>query len=151
MLNATVSRSNQCKPRREPMSKTWVEQQVSSDEGMRIFQQEQLILEVTAMIERLMEDKAITRAVMAEKLGKSRGHVSQLLDGGANMTLRTVSDMFFALGRALVVTDRPIGLPTPTRPKDVMFRVDDGGLVTVNPPVLVASGALSSSKGGIAA
>ncbi|WLD10858.1 helix-turn-helix transcriptional regulator [Planctellipticum variicoloris] len=40
----------------------------------------------------------MTRSELADRLGKSKGHITQILDGTANLTLRTVSDVFFALG-----------------------------------------------------
>jgi transcriptional regulator with XRE-family HTH domain len=76
---------------------------------MRLFQQEWLILEVTELIASLMEEKGIRKKDMAEELGRSKGYVTQLLDGRANMTLRTVSDVMWALGCSLEVDAKAIG------------------------------------------
>ena len=77
----------------------------STSEGDRVWQQERAILEATERLCELMERDNVTRSDLAYRLGKSRGFVSQILNGEANMTLRTLSDAFFALGRAVHITD----------------------------------------------
>lgn len=59
---------------------------------------EELTFDVTEEILVIMEDKEITKKELAEKLGKSKAYISQLLSGSKNMTLRTLSDVCFALG-----------------------------------------------------
>jgi transcriptional regulator with XRE-family HTH domain len=66
---------------------------------MRLFQQERAIYEVTELIESVMAELGVTRAELARRLGKSKGWVTQLLDGEANKTIRTVADAFAVLGR----------------------------------------------------
>jgi hypothetical protein len=83
--------------------KTQIEQFVKDVEAMRLFQQERVILEATSEICDAMEEQGITRSQLAERLGKSKGYVSQLLDGRQNMTLRTLADVFLALGLAVHV------------------------------------------------
>jgi len=79
-------------------------------ETTRFYYQEKLILEVTEVISGLMKKKMMNRTKLAELLGKSRGHVTQLLDGTANMTLRTISDVFVALGAEFNVSAVPLNL-----------------------------------------
>lgn len=74
-------------------------------QGMRLYQQERAILDVTELICQLMDEEHVTRSVLAGRLGRSKGYVTQLLDGRANMTVRTISDVFVALGRALHFQD----------------------------------------------
>lgn len=76
-----------------------------TEQGMRLYQQERAILDVTELICQLMDEEHVTRSVLAGRLGRSRGYVTQLLDGRANMTVRTISDVFVALGRALHFQD----------------------------------------------
>jgi len=83
------------------MRKSQIEQLVEDAEGMRLFQQERVILDVTERICEIMEQRGITRKRLAEELGTSRSFVTQLLDGSRNMTLRTLSDVFLALGYAV--------------------------------------------------
>lgn len=64
----------------------------------RIMSQEDLIMEVTETICELLEKEKISRKELANRLGKSKGFVSQLLNGGRNLTLRTVADILHVLG-----------------------------------------------------
>ena len=75
----------------------------STPEGARSLRQEEFILEVTEQICKLMKHEGISRQKLAERMGKSKGRISQLLDGEANLTLRTLSDIFAALGHKVVV------------------------------------------------
>lgn len=80
------------------MSKTLVEEYVEDPNRMRLFQQERAILEVTELIESLMIELGVSRAELAKRLGKTRGWVTQLLDGDSNKTIRTLADTFAVLG-----------------------------------------------------
>lgn len=70
-----------------------------SDENLRYFVQEELILEATESIWEQLNSQGVTKTELAEKLGTSQSHVTQLLSGSRNMTLRTLADIAFALGR----------------------------------------------------
>jgi transcriptional regulator with XRE-family HTH domain len=65
----------------------------------KLLAQEVLITEVTEAIWRTMEEVGITKAELAKKMEVTKGHVSQLLNGSRNMTLRTLADICFALDR----------------------------------------------------
>jgi len=69
-----------------------------SEELRRIFAQEELILDVAEAIWAEMEKRNWTKRQLAEQLARSPAHVTQLLNGGRNMTLRTLSDISYALG-----------------------------------------------------
>lgn len=58
---------------------------------------ERAILEVTELICELMEREGVRRIDLADRLGKTKGYITQLLEG-RNMTIRTISDICFALG-----------------------------------------------------
>src|SRR5205809_835660 len=90
------------------MSKTYVEQFIEEPQNLRLFLQERSIYEVTAKIEEVMVDLKITRSDLARRLGKTKGWVTQLLDGEANKTIRTVADAFAVLGQELRVFYQPI-------------------------------------------
>ena len=66
-------------------------------------QREKLILDVTELIAKLMEKNKINKTKLAGLLGVGNSYITQLLDGTSNMTLRTVSDVFFALDSELIV------------------------------------------------
>ena len=67
-------------------------------EFARLLAQEELILEVTETLCGLLEKGKVSRKELADRLGKTKGLVSQLLNGGRNLTLRTVADILYALG-----------------------------------------------------
>lgn len=87
---------------------TLIERLTATPEGMRLFQQERAILDVTELICQIMEEQGVTRTELARRLGRSKGYISQLLDGESNMTIRTLSDVFLALDRALRFFDEPL-------------------------------------------
>ena len=76
---------------------------IDDPEEMRIFQQERLLVEITELMCKTMKGRGMKRGHLAEQLEKSRGRISQILNGEANLTLRTVADVFTALGKKLIV------------------------------------------------
>ena len=51
----------------------------------------------------LMEQKNISRADLARKLGKSRAYITRLLNGQPNLTLKTLTQIAVALGEGIDV------------------------------------------------
>jgi transcriptional regulator with XRE-family HTH domain len=80
------------------MKTTILDEYLKDEEFRRLFAQEDLILEVTETICELLEKEKISRKELADRLGKTKGFVSQLLNGGRNLTLRTVADILHVLG-----------------------------------------------------
>ena len=72
-------------------------QLTSTARGKRLFEQELLLVSATELISELMDEKKVTRADLAERIGKSKAFVTQLLKGRHNMTLRTLADLAWAL------------------------------------------------------
>lgn len=97
------------------MTKTMVEKYVEDPEQMRLYQQERAIYEITELIESVMEAKGISRAALAKRLGKSKGWITQLLDGEANKTIRTVADVLAVLGQEFRVFAQPIRISNARR------------------------------------
>ncbi len=64
----------------------------------RQWAQESLIFDVTEDVLIAMEDAGISQQELARKMGKSRSHISQLLSGERNMTLRTLASLCYELG-----------------------------------------------------
>jgi transcriptional regulator with XRE-family HTH domain len=71
---------------------------MNDPEFRKLLAQEELILEVTETICELLENEKVSRKGLADRLGKTKGFISQLLNGGRNLTLRTVADILHALG-----------------------------------------------------
>ncbi len=53
---------------------------------------------VRGFIARLMEERKVKKAELARRLGKSRAYVTQMLSGSANLTVRTLAEVAYALG-----------------------------------------------------
>lgn len=81
------------------MTKTPLEQWTEASEvNTKLFAEEELILEVTEVIWEALERRNWTKAKLAESLGTSKSYVTQLLNGGRNITLRTLADIALVLG-----------------------------------------------------
>jgi transcriptional regulator with XRE-family HTH domain len=65
----------------------------------RLYAQEKLIVDTAEEIWAAMEKAKKSKADLAAALGKSKAFVSQALDGSRNLTLRTLADVAFALGK----------------------------------------------------
>jgi len=92
------------------MADSFLGQFVRSPERLRLFEQERAISELTGLLQHLMESGGLSRADLALKLGKTKGWVTQLLDGERNKTVRTVADVFAALGYSLHFSYAPIDI-----------------------------------------
>ena len=111
--------------------RTEVERFVQDDEGMKLFQQERLILEVTELLHSVMNEKKVKRSVLAKMLGRSRGRITQILDGSENLTLRTVADAFTAMGKMLCIKasdiateEMPFDIVMPPQPYRTEYRAE---------------------------
>lgn len=80
------------------------ETEMNSDEHNKIYAAEELTFNVTEDILIQMEDAEISKSELADKLGKTKSYISQLLSGSRNMTLRTLSDICFALNIKPTIT-----------------------------------------------
>lgn len=70
----------------------------------RVYARESLMMNVTEDILVTMEDRNISKVGLAKLLGKSKAFVTQMLGGSRNMTLRTLSDIAFALDAEVSIT-----------------------------------------------
>jgi len=80
----------------------------SSPRRARLLRHEELILEVTELLSSALEDHQITKSELAEKLGKTKGFVTQVLSGNRNLTLRTIADIAEVLGFRIRVYREPV-------------------------------------------
>ena len=74
----------------------WIERQTRSPEARRRYEQERLVLWVSEALAQAMAESGLSKADLAERLGTSRAHITQVLSGSRNMTLRTVADLAWA-------------------------------------------------------
>lgn len=63
----------------------------------RLAQQERLILDVSEKVWAQTGYQKKTLQYLADALGKTKGHISRLLGGEANMTLRSLADLAYSL------------------------------------------------------
>lgn len=68
-----------------------------SDANAKLVAEERLIAEVTEAIWEVMEASGCSKAELAQRMGSTKGHISQVLSGSRNMTLRTIADICHAL------------------------------------------------------
>jgi len=83
----------------------------AGEDYRRLFNQETFILEVTESICKYMNENNISRTELARRLDRTKGFVSQVLNGSRNVTLRTLADILWALGCEPRFQVVPIGLP----------------------------------------
>lgn len=67
----------------------------------RHFVRDMAMLTVTAAIIQEMESQGVTRTQLAERVGCTKAFISQVLNGSRNMTLRTIADLAWALGKEI--------------------------------------------------
>jgi len=109
---------------KEEPEKTLMEKYLEDPEFAQLMAQEELILEVTEVLCGLLEKEKISRKELADRLGKTKGFVSQLLNGGRNLTLRTVADILHVLGYKVSFVPHKVGIQeenseASVRPKEV--------------------------------
>ena len=83
------------------MTETLAEKLTKTPEGMRLYQRERAIQELTDLMCEEMNEQGVSRAELAKRLDCTTDYVTQLLDGRAIMTVRTISDVFTVLDRAI--------------------------------------------------
>lgn len=67
----------------------------------RAYAVEGAVLQAAELIAAQMAEQGLSKADLARRLGKSRSWVTQLLNGGRNMTVRTLAEVLHALGSEL--------------------------------------------------
>lgn len=77
-------------------------------EDQFLLEQERAYFAANLLITRLMDEAGVSRAELAKRLGKSRAFVTRLLDGSANMTIRTISNVLFHLGHKVDLQATPL-------------------------------------------
>jgi len=92
------------------MRQTLTGELTQTAEGMRLYQQERAIQELTDMVCEIMQKKDVSRTELAHRLGRTKGYITLLLDGRAKMTVRTISDIFTALNCSVHFQEGPLSV-----------------------------------------
>ena len=90
-----------------------------TNEGTLVWNQEEVIFSITEMICEIMERDAVPRIDLARRLKKTKGYITQLLDGSTNMTARTISDVFTVLGYKFVPSCYKVETDVQTQPTTI--------------------------------
>lgn len=80
------------------MSTTYEQFSAAGEQNRRLLRQEGLILDVTESVCELLEQEGLSQTDLARRLNCGKSHVSQLLNGRRNLTLKTLADIAGALG-----------------------------------------------------
>ncbi|RME41902.1 MAG: XRE family transcriptional regulator [Planctomycetota bacterium] len=88
---------------------TLLERELRDPEFSRLFAQEELILAATELVAETMCNNQINKAELARRVGTSKSNVTQLLAGTRNMTLRTLADLMFVMGKRVRLSARDAG------------------------------------------
>ncbi|MBW2053975.1 MAG: helix-turn-helix transcriptional regulator, partial [Deltaproteobacteria bacterium] len=105
-----------------------IEEHLKDKEYHRLYNQERVILEVTEALCEYMEDHDISRIGLARRLNKNKSFISQVLNGGRNLTLRTLADFLWALECEPRFNLVPAG--TPRRDEEAEWREWSGRKIT---------------------
>ena len=79
------------------MKNSQLTQYLEDRDNLVRFQEETLLVEMASLIYRTMQKRGITRSELAERLGVTRGRVTQYLGGELNLRLRTLANILTAL------------------------------------------------------
>lgn len=110
--------------------KTQHEILMEDPEFRRLLTIEALVAEASESIARLMAEQDVSKADLARRLNKSRAWVTQLLNGRANMTVRTLAEVVYALDAEVKLNTQPPSWTMAERPlgagwQPVVYRMDD--------------------------
>jgi len=89
-------------------TKTQFEQLMESPQFRKLYAIEGLVTEAGEFIARLMQEQGVTKAELARRLGKSRAYITQMLSGSANLTVRTLAEVAYALGAEVKLEAVPV-------------------------------------------
>lgn len=70
------------------------------------FAVESFLFDAQEVIAETMQSRAVTKSELAQRLGVTPPRVARMLAGNANITLRTLARVFFALGEECVLAVR---------------------------------------------
>lgn len=86
----------------------WDERQTRDAESRRLYEQERLITWMTEELAAAIQESGLTRTQVAERLGSSKAHVTQVLRGDRNLTLRSIADIAWATGYRIHTAREPL-------------------------------------------
>jgi hypothetical protein len=101
----------------------WLRRQLPTKAPLKSYAEERAVLAGVRELNEAVERSGLTRAQVAEILGTSRAFVSQVLNGSANVTLKTLGAFLWATGAQLKgIETEPLGTPR-KRSNEIAFRL----------------------------
>lgn len=91
-------------------AETQFEQLSKRPEFRKLYAIEGLVTEAGEFIARLMQERKVTKAELARRLGRSRAYITQMLSGSTNLTVRTLAEVAYALGAEVRLEAVPLQL-----------------------------------------
>jgi len=76
-------------------------------EFQKYYHREVIMSEITTVIYESMKKQGLTQKSLAKIAGVSKGRISQILSGNYNITVKTISDLLFALKADLNISIKP--------------------------------------------
>jgi len=80
----------------------WLDKHLPDPQDQRDYTRDRCVTAFTEALGEAMRNANLSRAGLAEKLGKSRGQISRLFSGAQNMTLHTLADVLWACSMEIV-------------------------------------------------
>lgn len=84
-------------------------------ESVRLLAEEAALLEASEVVAACLDQRQVSRSILAERLGVSRSEVTQRLNGKRNLTVRTLGAMLHALGYRLRLETEDLADQKPRR------------------------------------
>lgn len=74
---------------------------LKNSEEQRQYARDLCMLMIAHQIDHIMREQGVNRVTLADRIGRTKGFVSQVLSGSRNMTLVTLADLLSALGKEI--------------------------------------------------
>lgn len=90
----------------------WMARQLPKGCSLRGYAEDRAVSELTKAVQDALDAAGLSRAEVADCLGTSRSYISQVLNGSANMTLKTLGALLWVSGRQVSgLATEDIGAP----------------------------------------
>ena len=88
----------------------WMARQLPCGASLRGYTEERAVALLTQAAQQAIDSAGVTRSEAAKLLGTSRSHVTQVLNGSANMTLKTLGALLWVGGQQVAtLRTEPVG------------------------------------------
>jgi DNA-binding phage protein len=86
--------------------------------------EENFLIDIQFLLQKVLTDKGVTRSVLAKKRGISKARLSQIFAAEANPTVKSCARLFHALGEELTVSVKNSERKTPSMDENSDWRFD---------------------------